>query len=88
VLEFSGENMFTIRIYSIGCKIPELTTTTRVETLTEAEIIALDRAERIFRITNMELVYIEDLDYYVYSHGIRIGRLTIQPIYTKVRTKE
>ncbi len=75
--------MFTIRIYMSGHKVPQVVSPTTVETLAEAEIIALDRAEREFSIAPLELVYIEDLDYYVYSTEQRIGRLTIQPIYAK-----
>lgn len=79
--------MFTIKLYTNGSKVPRLVTATMVETLTEAEIIAKDRAEREFNLQDLELVYIEDLDYYVYSSETRIGRLTILPIYEKVRTK-
>lgn len=80
--------MFTIRVYKIGDKAPCCVAPTTVETLAEAEIIAAEVACKEFGITNVEIVYIEELDYYVYSPDIRLGRLTIQPIYEKVRTKE
>jgi len=75
--------MFTIRLYKIGHKVPQVVSPTTVETLAEAEIIALDRAEREFNIAPLELVYIEDLDYYVYNEDTRIARLTINPVYAK-----
>lgn len=75
--------MFTISIYKLGSKIAQAVIPTVVETLAEAEIIALDRAERIFGVVDIELVYVEDLSYYVYSPDYRIGRLTIIPVYAK-----
>ena len=54
-----------------------------VETLAEAELIALDGIAKRSQGYEIELVYIEDLDYYVYVGGHRVGRLTITPYYEK-----
>lgn len=79
--------MFTITITKLDCKKDNVSYPSLVETLAEAEVIALSKAEIVFGINELELVYIEDLDYYVYDEFERIARLTIQPIYAKVRTK-
>lgn len=75
--------MFTIRLYSIGKKVCEACFPVYVETLAEAELVALDKIVKRMQGFDVELVYIEDLDYYVYVGGYRVGRLTIKPHYEK-----
>lgn len=80
--------MFTITIYELGNKKSILVKTTVLETLAETEILAVRVADHVFGVTGLELVYIDDLDYYIYSSECRLGRLTIQPIYTKRSVKK
>lgn len=86
--KFGGEDMFTITINSLDHKLDKIVRSTPVETLNEAEIFAIGAIIDLFGFSTIELVYIEDLDYYVYDEESRIARLTILSIYEKVRTKE
>ena len=75
--------MFTIRFYKIGKKVCECCIPAYVDTLAEAEIFALNKQAKWSQGYEVEIVYIEDLDYYVYVGGHRVGRVTITPFYNK-----
>ena len=79
--------MFTIRIHKVGCKVEHLVTSTTVETLAEAEIVAINLCRKEFASLRLDLVYIDELDYYAYYEDTRIARITINPVYKKARTK-
>lgn len=80
--------MFTITIQRLEHKNDNIKRFPHVDTLYEAEILTLEYVEYYLGLVDTELVYIDDLDYYVYSGDVRIARVNIKPIYEKVRTKE
>lgn len=77
--------MFKITMYKLGNEPDYCEFQTTMEYLVDAEIIAQVRATQVFGVTTAELVYIEDLDYYVYIDHLRIGRVTIKPIYEETK---